>query len=129
MLDIFVVPSNQPNADIEKTIDSFVGIKLEYDVIPVSSCKETNNSKNEWRLIIWDNEYIDEALRDAIPVFLNFNQYEILILYKKISEIEATWRYRLFRNHIYLAGDFCPVGVWFGREAILDGWVKEHDTG
>jgi len=56
-----------------------------------------------------------------------YQRMEALILYKKTSMTEAVWRYRFFRDSVYLGTDFCPVSLWLCKEAVLDGWVLEHE--
>jgi len=132
MLTSFVLPSEKPNADVDRTFYSLSHIEVEQQIVSVSCWREINKyKKDEWFSVFWDNEYIDDGLQKALPVFLSFPNIETLILYKKdkLVTIEATWRYRVFRNYVYLVNDCKPVSVWLNREAILDGWVREHDSG
>ena len=128
MLTIFIIPSDKKNADLEKTIASFSGIDTNIRV--VGSPYQINNyeKKGKWFGVFWDNEYIDEGVREALPVFFDHNNLELLILYKKENMIEATWRARLFRSHVYLLDDYRPLCLWLNKEIILDGWVLEHEN-
>ena len=128
MLTIFIIPSHKENADVRKTIASFSGIAVDYKVAIVSNPCEINSYKNkdEWFGIFWDNEYIDKAVRDALPIFFSHTNLELLILYKKEGMVEATWRARLFKRHIYLLNDYRPLCLWLNKEVVLDGWVLEH---
>jgi len=130
MLTIFIIPSYAKNANVRKTIASFAGIDGGFRVVPVLSCAEINsyNKKDDWFGVFWDNEYIDAGLKGALPVFFSFSNLEVLILYKKEGEEEATWRKRMFRKNIFLVDDCRPLCLWENRETVLDGWVKEHDT-
>lgn len=129
MLTVFIIPSFADNADVRRTIASFSGIEGGFRIIPVSDYAEINrNKKDDWFGIFWDNEYIDEGIKEAIPIFTAFSKLEVLILYKKESKVDSTWRKRLFRKHIFLIDDYRPLCLWENKEAILDGWVKEHDN-
>ena len=130
MLTIFVVPSFAENANVKKTIASFSGIKGGFRVVPVADFSEINrhNKKDEWFGVFWDNECIDDGLKEALPIFMAFPKLEILILYKKESKVDATWRKRIFRKHVFLVDDYRPLCLWENKEAILDGWVKEHEN-
>ena len=130
MLTIFVIPSHKDNADVGKSIASFSGIAVDTRMVVASDPCEVNRHKrkSEWFGIFWDNEYIDEPLKEAIPVFFAHSNLEMLILYKKESMVEATWRARFFKRHIYLLGDYCPLCLWLNKETILDGWVLEHEN-
>lgn len=128
MLTVFIVPSHRSNANIEKTMDSFEGLKVPYQIVPVQNHRDINKygKKNDWFAIFWDNEYLDEPLKEAIPVFLQWKQFDVLILYKKESMVDASWRYRIFRSGTFLVDDFRPISLWLNREVILDGWILEH---
>ena len=128
MLTVFIIPSHAENADAEKTINSFTGIAGGFEAVPVSGFEEVNSykDKGEWFGIFWDNESIDENLKEYLPVFLHRQNFEYLILYKKEKKAEATWRARLFRKHIYLVDDFAPTSFWYNKEIVLDGWVLDH---
>jgi hypothetical protein len=130
MLTVFIIPSHKENADVEKTIASFSGIDFDFKVVGISNPYEINRykRKDKWFGIFWDNEYIDEAVREALPVFFSHSTLELLILYKKESMVDATWRARLFKRHIYLLNDYRPLSLWLNREVVLDGWVKEHEN-
>ena len=129
MLTLFVVPSRKDNASLEKTADSFCRIKGGCNVVPVSSWRDVNecNNKDEWFGVVWDNEYIDDHLIDALPIYFLYQRLEALILYKKVSMVEAIWRYRFFKRSVYLKEDFAPHHFWINKEIVLDGWVLEHE--
>lgn len=129
MLTLFILPSNKENANTEKTIESFSGISDNFKAVSISNWREVNNygDKNEWFGIFWDNEYIDNNLKEALPIYFLYNNLEALILYKKESMVDAVWRYRIFRRSVYMGSDFCPTSLWLSKEIVLDGWVLEHD--
>jgi hypothetical protein len=130
MLTIFIIPSYAKNANVRKTIASFAGIDGGFRVVSVLDCSEINryNKKDDWFGVFWDNEYIEHSLKGALPIFLSYPDLEVLVLYKKEGVVEATWRKRVFRKNIFLVDDCRPLCLWENKEAILDGWVKEHDT-
>jgi hypothetical protein len=129
MLTVFIVPSEKENADQKKTIASFSGMDIGCTLVSIETWREVNlcQSKHEWYGIIWDNEYIDDYLKEAIPIYFRYPKLDALILYKKISMIDATWRYRFFRRSIYLMEDFAPFSFWMNKEVVLDGWILEHE--
>jgi hypothetical protein len=130
MLTLFIIPSYAKNADVEKTIESFSGIDIDFKVVVASDYMEINRYKGvcDWFGIFWDNERIDDGLKGALPVFLSYPNLELLILYKKEGVAEATWRVRMFRRKIYLLEDYCPLCMWANKEIVLDGWILEHDN-
>ncbi len=129
MLTIFIVPSNEGNANADKTIASFSGIDLEYRIVHINEYRDINNyeDKSEWFGVFWDNECIDTNLKEALPIYFLYNSMEALVLYKKVSMVDAVWRYRIFRSSVYLGPDFSPVTLWLCKEIVLDGWVLEHE--
>ena len=129
MLTLFVVPSMKGNANSKKTAESFLRMETECNVALVSSWRDVNNhkDKDEWVGVVWDNEYIDDHLVKALPIYFSYQKYEALILYKKVSMVDAVWRYRFFRRGIYLNTDFSPSHMWLNKEVVLDGWILEHD--
>lgn len=129
MLTVFIVPSCKDNANVKKTIASFTSIDIKCNTVPITNWREVNdyNCKGDWYGIVWDNECIDNYLKDALPIYFSYRNLEALILYKKISMVDAVWRYRFFRKSVYLKGDFAPQHFWLSKEVVLDGWILEHD--
>jgi len=68
MLTVFIIPSHKENADVEKTIASFSGINVDYNVVSVANPCEINRhkKKDKWFGIFWDNEYIQYSLHTLI---------------------------------------------------------------
>ena len=129
MLTLFIVPSAKDNADVGKTVDSFRKTGVEFKAVTVSCWREINNyrHKGEWFAIFWDNEGLDADLQATLKIHLENTKPEILVLYKRLSELEAEFRTRFMKRKIWLSTDFKPICAWCISEVILDGWVTEHD--
>jgi len=131
MLTLCIIPSLKPNADVEKTIESFKKTGLSIKAVVVSCWREINDLRNkgDWFAIFWDNECLSIGLQRALPEHLATRRSEeILILYKRLADDKAEYRMRIMRRGIWLIEDFRPLSPWYRAETILDGWVLEHDN-
>jgi len=128
MLTLFVIPSGKPNADFDKTVESFNKSGVEFEAILANSWRDVNSfkGKTDWYGIFWDNEGLDTNLQKALIVHLSNRVPEVLILYKRLNKDKAEFRTRFMKRGVWLTTDFAPVSPWIIKETILDGWVIEH---
>ena len=128
MLTLFVVPSGKPNADYNKTVESFKKSKVEFESYLIGSWRDINNFKvrTDWFCVFWDNEGLDSNLQGALGVHLKNKVPEVFILYKRVDEQTAEYRTRFMKRSVWLTSDYEPISPWLHRETILDGWVIEH---
>jgi hypothetical protein len=128
MLIVFVVPSGKPNADFNKTVESFNKTGIEFKAILVNNWRDINNfkDKTDWYCVFWDNEGLDTNLQKALTVHLANRVPDVLVLYKRLDDTNAEYRTRFMRRGVWLTEDFKPISSWITHETILDGWVTEH---
>jgi len=127
MLTLFVMPSGEPSADIDKTIESFGDMPIQ--LVRIDDWTQINRTcDNYWKGVFWDNERLSVDLAEALPYYFCNLTYDCLLCYKFIDEETASYRMRFFRNHVYLLEDFKPVGMFMKVEKILDGFVKSHEN-
>ena len=93
MLTLFIIPSHAANADVKKTVECLSGIDLEIKIAFAESPCDINGyeAKDKWFGIFWDNEYIDEALKEAIPIFFAHHHLEAMVLYKKNQIVQKIY--------------------------------------
>ena len=83
----------------------------------------------EYFMVMYTAETIDDALREAIPVFLQYKQFDFFVFYKKLvsHETHLFTAPRLFKQAIKLCQDSIrpknPEGL--SCEKILNGWIIE----
>jgi hypothetical protein len=128
MLTLFVVVSGKPNANYDKTVESFNKSGVEFTAHLISSWREINSfeEKGDWFCVFWDNEGLDVNLQKALPAHLANKVPDVLVLYKKLDDANAEYRTRFMRRGVWLSEDYKPVSPWVIHETVLDGWVKEH---
>lgn len=128
MLTLFVIPSGKPNADYNKTVESFKKTGVPMKALSVKTWRDVNDYryKDVWYAVFWDNEGIDEDLQKALPIHLDNRIPDCLILYKRLGEKDAEYRTRFMRRTVWLTHDYAPLEQWMKPETVLDGWVKDH---
>jgi len=127
-MNIFILPSGSEHADAEKTLNSFFEFELIVYERKASSLQDIVDSEiDDWYMIIYDDEQIDERLAKAIPVYL-LSQFEVLECYKQTTDKTGTLSPRLFRGHIKPQWDtLLPENLQnLKTTKILDGWIKPH---
>ena len=128
MLTLSVIPSGKPNADFNKTVESFEKADVGVKVVLANTWVEVNDYryKDKWYAVFWDNEGIDVNLQKALIEHLNNRIPDALILYKRLAEKEAEYRTRFMRRTVWLTNDYAPLMPWVTTETVLDGWVVDH---
>lgn len=83
----------------------------------------------DWYGYIFDDEYLDDRLQQALKIMIHHEQVDYFVLFKKQivnGQRKITTAPRIFRSHVALhKGLLNPVNT--GRlvsEKILDGWIQ-----
>ena len=128
MLTLFVIPSGKPNADYNKTVQSFKKCQVKVKAVLAKTWRDVNEYryKDVWYAVFWDNEGIDVALQQVLHLHLANRNPDCMILYKRVGEKEAEFRMRFMRRTVWLTEDYAPLEQWVKPETILDGWVIDH---
>ena len=86
----------------------------------------------QWFGYIYSNEWLDEVLNSAMPIYLQQYYFDCLIMWKKVIENgeEKFFKMpRIFRNCVHIAENtMMPEhheNIKF--EIALDGWILEND--
>jgi len=135
MLTLYVIPCDNPEqANIQKLKESAEGVADRVEVLDHRRLDEVE-PETEWYAFLFSNEWLDEGLKFALPVFLEQTDSDYLILYKKVVEnnfgtlVPRTFIVpRIFRSNIKLIGNdrLVPVGQEDLRFLqVLDGWILE----
>lgn len=128
MLTLFVVQSRADKLDPGPAVKSFGDLVDEVHFAPNMQGINDNPKKNEWYAVIYDDEYIDEPLKEGLKVFVEQSDADMLILIKK----DCSDRYfkcpRLFRRSVVLRTDaLLPVKEGLPLETVLNGFVYDNN--
>jgi hypothetical protein len=143
-MTLYVIPNDSPEkANSRRLIDSLRGFIDEATLVGNRKFNEIEETKNEWFCIMYDNEYLDERLRESLLTFLDSSMpFDFLTLYKRVhfvkrkeggglqKEAKLYTGPRIFRKGTKLVdGDFImPVDAEkLNGQIILNGWVLEDD--
>jgi len=124
MITLFVVQSCADAKDPTKTIDSFGPMASEAH--QVANLDEINSTANDWYAILYDNECIDEQLKEGLKVFITQSNADALVLFKKRGDT-AFKSPRLFRRHITLGDNTLMPEQNVRFETVLNGWIHDID--
>lgn len=135
-LAIYVLPCGKDKIDPDRAARSFEDPQYEVKttVLRNADLWKLNGTHydSRWFGYIYSNEWLDEDLAKAMPVFLSQKYFDVLSLCKKVLD-NGKHRYftmpRIFRNWIQLeSGGLMPQTCGLLRiERALDGWVMEDD--
>jgi len=127
-LDVFIIPHSCEGRTQEDTIESFGKIPCTF-YTDCTTYEDINkhHKDGDWYMVIYDNEYIDEDVQFAIPVFIDCEDYDCLILHRFKVNNKHEKSPRIFRKHLKLQPNslfpaFQEGGIAY--ETVLDGWIK-----
>lgn len=128
MITLVILQSNSAHADKEKTIESCKEIvgPIEYAGVPL----DINNLElnTNWILVLYDDEVLESELAEAIPIFIESNLYDGLILLKKVTETTKIYRcVRVFKCPVTFTEEgLIPIEQnEMELETVLNGWVLD----
>ena len=128
MLTLFVVQSRADKLDPTTAVTSFHDLADEIYFVPNIHEINDKTKRNEWYAVIYDDEYIDEALKEGLKVFVKESDVDVLVLGKKTKD--AIFKApRLFRNNIKLSKQSLmpEVGNLHTFETVLNGWIYDNN--
>ena len=129
MLTLFVVQSRADKLDPGPAVKSF-GDDLADEIHFVPNIRGINDKpkKNEWYAVIYDDEIIDEPLKEGLKVFIELCDVDMLILVKKSDSDKYFKCPRLFRRSVELKTDaLLPVKEGLNLETVLNGFVHDNN--
>jgi len=127
MLTLFVVQSRADKLDSALVVKSFEGLSDEIHFVPNIQSINDKAKKNEWYAVIYDDEYIDEPLKEGLKVFIEQSEVDVLVLGKQ-SKDKFFKAPRLFRRAVQLEEDsLIPVRADLMFETVLNGWVYDNN--
>lgn len=129
MLTLFVVDSiGAPIlTDRIKAITSFGDLPNE--VIRVKNYAEINNIVKDtpWYGVIYDNEYIEPQLQEALESFFSLTDADVLVAYKQVRYATGQKVFkapRFFKKDVKLQErSLLPTDDSLKFEVILNGWI------
>lgn len=134
MLTLFLLKSGDPkNTDRLASVKSLAKITEKVVIVEDEDNKflYVNNTKKEtdWYAILYDNEYVDDMLSEAIPIFLEQCKADVLVFYRKKNKKLAVVHKcpRIFRKDVRLKfNSLMPVQPELVFETVLNGWLLER---
>ena len=127
MLTLFVVQSRADKLDPGPAVKSFGDLVDEVHFVP--SIRGLNKKKkNAWFAVIYDDEYIDDPLKEGLKVFIELSDADMLILVKKSDGDKYFKCPRLFRRGVELRTDtLLPVKEGLALETVLNGLIHDNN--
>lgn len=134
-ITFFLVPSGSDTADPKKAFESVTKMpeemKIEVKLVPLNSLSEVNAAPKRtfWYGVIYDNEVLDEGLKEYLDVFLNSPDFDYYGVYKRTAGGKLSESPRLFRSSVKLKEGSLVPEQWEALrfEHILNGWIKSDD--
>jgi len=127
MLTLFVVQSRADALDTGPAVKSFGDLADEIHFVPNIQSINEKEKKNEWYAVIYDDEIIDEPLKEGLKVFIEISDVDMLVLAKK-GDGKYFKCVRLFRRNIELRTDaLLPVKEGLALETVLNGWIHDNN--
>ncbi len=126
MLTLFAIEADSLQ-DPERAIESFG------DIVEKSHILDGRRIDNipvgtDWYGYIYSDEWIDEQLKESLPVFLAAGYFDCLVLFKRVvdqGEPRVFTSPRIFKQSVKLAKDMLvpehPGPLTF--EKCLNGWI------
>lgn len=135
-LTLFVLPGdNRGFSRPNRAIASFgCNVNTIIELSHRNKITEYNNIiKTDWYCFLFDNEWIDMELKEALSIFLKMAMWDVLVFWKKVKDKNGEPRFykvpRIFRKHVILESEnimpINPDSLTF--ESILNGWLREDD--
>ena len=112
-----------------KTIESFKHEDVELtDVIFIDKLSDIDYGmiKSDWWIVLYDDEWIDPRLLEAMIVGSKCERFDVFVFYKIDKDVKVTICPRMFRNSVRIEKDFLYPILPVNMETLLDGWVYEH---
>lgn len=122
-LTLFILTVNNEKSDVKKTIDSF-GDLIAASIFIDNLCGLNKVKKlTDWYGIMYDDEWIQDELKVALPIFFKECKADAFVIYKKIGKRMYLCP-RFYRKNVKLMeGSPIPEPSVTQIETILNGWV------
>lgn len=128
MLTLFVVQSRADKLNPGPAVKSFGDLVDEVHFVSNIQAINDKPKKNEWYAVIYDDEIIDEPLREGLKVFVEISDADMLILLKKSGSDKYFKCPRLFQRSIELKTDtLLPVKEGLTIETVLNGFIHDNN--
>jgi len=130
MLTLFIFPCDNLDLHDPKRAKSSFGKIVQFSQILENRRLDLEQHfETPWYGYIFSDEYLDDQAREALPIFLASDQFDCLVLMKKViinGKIKITQSPRIFRKDIRLMENTHipenPQRLRFER--MLDGWIR-----
>ena len=138
-ITLFVRRSGGVNASCSKTVKSFRHPEIRLsDIVFIDKFSDIDYGmiKSDWWIVIYDNEFIQDRLLEAIVVAGESREYDAFVFHKIISTFDAASgmiKYsfsvcpRMFRKYVRIESKRLYPSSPVRMEALLNGWVMEHN--
>lgn len=124
MFTLFILPGDNPEkGGVTRAINSASKFSVSFVVLKDRKLHDVVVT-TPWYGYLYDNEFFDEALQEAISIFLKETTYDGFSIYQK-KEGKVYHSPRIFRKYVKIKeGTLVPenpeVLNW---ERILNGWI------
>ena len=133
-IDLFIVQSDSPNANIAKTIGCFAGhLGVAVHEVPNLDRISVIVGDFDWYGVLYDNEVLDPLLARYIQLHFNSGHDVIKCIKKRrdpeTGETKHSEAPRFFKRSVRLKpGCLLPDDMEsISIDRAIDGWILEHD--
>ena len=131
LMTLYIFPCDNPELhNPERAKASFGNVVQFSRILETRRLDLEKDFQTPWYGYIFSDEYLDDEVKTALPIFLASDQFDCLVLMKKAmvdGKIKVTQSPRIFRKDVRLMEDTHipenPQRLRFER--MLDGWIRE----
>ena len=140
MLTMYILPCDNPErSDFNKSRESLSTVANRIIELDHRNLNQIGNHRAKYFGFIFSDEWIDDGIKESIPLYLAQKRpdFDILVLMKKVLENTNGIRNdkifqspRIFRKDIKIesAGNLVPVEPEkYKFMRVLDGWILEPE--
>lgn len=121
---LYVIATMESNSNVHKCVESCADFIDDASfIVSPGDLNLFKDKKEDWFLVLYDNEHLEPDLADAMPVFLAHDYYDVLVL-AKAENNRITKCPRLFKSYLTFPDEgLLPVERNIKFENALNGFI------
>lgn len=125
-ITLLVLKSGSPNSDSIRTVKSLKHEDVILDeIIFIDKFRDINYRTigSNWFIILYDDEFLDERLLEALSICDNQNNFDVFSCYKIDQERKVSICPRIFKNGVKIEENHLYPIFPVKMEILLNGWI------